>query len=488
MFSEIVKDSQARSAEARRRGLALLAVLLGQFMLILDVTIVNVALPAIQADLRLPAARLTWVTSSYLIAYGGLLLLFGRLGDLLGRRRIFLFGLGLFTVASAACGLAGSAAALVAARFVQGVGAAAASSVVLAIITTEFPEPADRAKAMSGYMFVSVAGGSSGLIVGGALAQALDWHWIFLVNVPIGLVTIPLARALLRETPALGLGRGIDLGGGILITGAAMTAIYALVSASTHPWTAAPVLVPGIAAGLMLASFLILEARIANPLMPLRILRIRSLVASSVIRAFMIAGMYASFFFGALDMSRTLGFSTMRVGLAFLPQTLTVAVLSLGVTARLIARFGAQRILYVGLSAITVALWLMASLGTDAAYWPWRFFSYALLGVGAGTSFLPLLTIAMSEVPARDAGLGSAVVNVSLQLAAALGLAVLGTLASHRTDTLVAGHVAAREALVGGYRFAYTVAIGGVVVGLGLAGMLLRRRPRTAPAPAAEPA
>jgi EmrB/QacA subfamily drug resistance transporter len=474
MQTEIAIEPAADPTAAGRRGIAVLAVLLAQFMLVLDATVVNVALPSIQADLHLRGAWLTWVNNAYLIAFGGLLLLFGRLGDLVGRRRIFLIGLGLFTAASAACGLAGTAAMLVGARFVQGVGAAAASSVVLAIIATEFPEPAERAKAMSGYMFVSVAGGSLGLLVGGALTQALGWHWVFLINVPFGLAAIPLAMAVLRETPAPGLAGGIDVAGAVLVTGSAMTAIYALVAASTHPWTAAAVMIPGIAAVLLLVSFLAWEARVANPLMPLRILRVRSLVGSSVVRGFLIMGMYAVYFFGVLDMSHTLGFGPMRVGLAFLPQTTVVALLALGVTARLIARFGARAVLLSGLSLVALALWTLARQDADAPYWPWRFLSYALLGLGAGNSFLPLLTLAMSEVPSRDAGLGSAIVNVSLQLAAAFGLAVLGSVASYRTDMLVQGHLAARDALVGGYRFAYGVAVGGVLVGLALAAVVLR--------------
>ena len=475
MLTEMANSAVNSAAQTRRRRLVLFAVLLGQFMLILDATVVNVALPVIQADLHLPGARLTWVTNAYLIAFGGLLLLFGRLGDLLGRRRIFLFGLGLFTAASAACGLAGSATTLIVARFIQGVGAAAASSVVLAIIATEFPAPEERSKAMSGYMFVSVAGGSLGLLVGGALTQALDWHWIFLINVPIGLLSIPLGRAVLRETPLAGIDRGVDYAGALLVTGGAMASIYALVSSATHAWTDGNVWIPGLGAVVLIAGFFWLEARVANPLMPLRIFRIRSLIASSVVRGFMIMGMYASFFFGALDMTRTLGLGPTYVGLAFLPQTVIVAVLSLGITSRLVARFGARTVLLFGLSMIALALLMMACFGVDEPYWPGRFFSYALLGLGGGNSFLPLITIAMSEVPARDAGLGSAIVNVSLQLAAAVGLAVLGAVAAYRTDVLIAGHLAARDALVAGYRLAYALAIGGVLIGLVLAVVFLRR-------------
>jgi EmrB/QacA subfamily drug resistance transporter len=474
MTNTITEAATDASAADRRRGLALIAVLLGQFMLVLDATVVNVALPAIQTDLQLGGARLTWITNAYLIAFGGLLLLFGRLGDLFGRRLIFLLGLGLFTAASAACGLAASASTLIVARFVQGVGAAAASSVVLAIIATLFPAPADRTRAMSGYMFVSVSGGSLGLLLGGALTQALDWHWIFLINVPIGLATMLLARAVLRETVPLRLAASIDVLGSILVTGTAMTAIYALVEVAHHAWNAPAVLLPALAALVQLAAFLLLESRLANPILPLRIFRIRSLIASSVVRGFMVMGMYGAFFFGVLDLSRGLGFGPLRVGLAFLPMTLTVALLSRGIAARLIERHGARTVLFVGLAAIALAMGSFSTLPAAAPYWPGRFFTYVLLGLGAGSSFLPLLTIAMSEVPPADAGLGSAMVNLSIQLAAAVDLAILATAASHRTDALLAEGALPSAAILGGYRHAYGVAMLGVLIALALAALMLR--------------
>ena len=477
MTDDTISDASMARVDARRRWLGLLSVLLGQFMLVIDGTVVSVALPVIQADLHLTGPRLTWVTSAYLIAFGGLLLLFGRLGDLVGRRRIFMFGLGLFTLASAACGLASSAEMLIVARFIQGIGAAGASSVVLAIIATEFPDPKDRTRAMSGYMFVSIAGGSFGLLVGGALTQALDWHWIFLINIPIGLVTIPLCRAVLRETPAQGLGRGVDVGGAILVTGAAMTAIYALVALPDHGLISSEVALPGLAAIAMLVAFFVLESRLANPLMPLRILRIRSLIGSSVVRGFLVMGIYSVFFFGVLDLSHTLALGPLHIGMAFLPQTTIIAVLSLGPSARLVQRFGPLRVLLVGLTVLAIALMTFATRDPAAPYWPGRFLSYALVGLGAGSSFLPLLTIAMSEVPPRDAGLGSAIVNLSLQLAAAVNLAVLAAIAAHRSNALVADHVPVREATIAGYHAAYTAAACGVAIGAVVAVSLLRPRP-----------
>jgi EmrB/QacA subfamily drug resistance transporter len=464
--------------ESRRRIIGLVAVLLAQGMLILDASVVNVALPAMQADLHVDHAQLTWVTNAYLIAFGGLLLLFGRLGDLFGRRRVFLLGIALFTVASAACGLAGSPAVLIVSRFVQGIGAAAASSVILALIAIEFPEEADRARAMSGYMFVSVAGGSIGLFAGGLLAQLLSWHWIFLVNLPIGVVTIALARGALREVAPSPPSRRVDVAGGVLITAAAMTAIYGLVAAAHEPWSSLSVRVPLSFAVILTILFFFVEVSIDHPLLPVRVLRIRSLVITSVIRGFMAMGMYAVFFLGSLDMSNTLGFGPLRTGLAFLPQTVAVAVLSLGVTARAVRRFGPQRVLVAGLAAIALGLGAMANLGLDEPYFPVRALAHVALGLGLGLSFLPLLTLAMSEVPPRDAGLGSAIVGLSLQLFGAVDLAILVTAAAFRSHALASSGTPAADATILGYRFAYAVAIGGVLVGLTLAATLLRRRSR----------
>jgi EmrB/QacA subfamily drug resistance transporter len=474
MMNDIITRAVPDRGATRRRTLALFAVLLAQFMLILDATVVNVALPAMQADFGLHQAELTWITNAYLIAFGGLLLLFGRLGDLFGRRPIFLAGLGVFTLASVACGLASSAALLIAARFVQGVGAAAASSGILAIIVTEFPDDNQRARAMSGYMFVSVAGGSMGLFVGGALTQLLSWHWIFLINLPIGALGLWLAAAALRDAPASDAERKVDVAGAVLVTAAAMSAIYGLVAAAHQPWTAAAVRVPlCVALGLVVLFFWV-EASVRHPLLPPRMMRIRSLVVTSLVRGLLAMGLYGTFFLASLDMSETLGFGPLRVGLAFLPQTLVVAALSLGITARLIRRFGPTRVLIIGLAVAAVGVATMANLAVDEPYFPVRMCSHVLLGLGFGLSFLPLLTLAMSEVPGRDAGIGSAIVMLSQQLSAAVDIAILVTIASSHTRALVADDTPLRDAIVLGYRLAYAVAIAGVLLGLTLAATLLR--------------
>jgi EmrB/QacA subfamily drug resistance transporter len=475
MNETIIMDPRAK----RRRIIGLIAVLLAQGMLILDASVVNVALPAIQAELGVDPAQLTWVTNAYLIAFGGLLLLFGRLGDLFGRRRVFLLGIALFTAASVACGLAGSPGVLIVSRFVQGIGAAAASSVILALIAVEFPDGGDRAKAMSGYMFVSVAGGSFGLFAGGLLTQLLSWHWIFLVNVPLGAVAFELGRRSLREAAPRGASQRVDVAGAVLITAAAMAAIYGLVEAAREPWSSLSVRVPLAAALVLTAAFFLVEMSIEHPLLPPRVLKIRSLLITSVIRGCMAMGMYAVFFFGSLDMSRTLGFGPLRTGLAFLPQTIVVALLALGLTARAVRRFGPQRVLIAGLAAIAVGLGMMANLAVDEPYVPVRAIAHVLLGLGLGLSFVPLLTLAMSEVPPSDAGLGSAIINLSMQLFGAVDLAILATAAAFRTQLLTASGTSLADATVLGYRFAYAVAIGGVLAGLTLAATALRARSRT---------
>ncbi len=456
--------------------LGLAGVLLGQFMLVLDATVVNVALPAIQRDLQLDPRELTWVSSAYLIAFGGLLLLFGRLGDELGRRKIFRIGVVVFTLASIACGLAPGPLTLIGARFIQGLGAAAASSVILAIIATEFPRPEDRARAMSGYMFVSVAGGSVGLFVGGVLTQALGWNWIFWINAPVGVIALELVRRHLEDEQR-GSSKGpIDLLGAVLVTGAAMLVIYGLLEVGIVGWSSPAARVAFAIALVLVVVFFTVESQRAHPLLPPRMLRIRSLVLTSIVRGFMAMALYGIFFIATLDMAHTLHFGPMRVGLAFLPQTLTVAALSLGGSAYLVRRFGATRVLVIGLAIAAFGIGVMAMLGVDAPYFPVRTVVHVLLGLGFGMSFLPLLTLAMADVPPADAGLGSAIVNLSLQLAGAIGIATLVTAASYRTHALVGAGVSPGEATVLGYRFAEAVAVVGLLVGITVAATLLRPR------------
>jgi EmrB/QacA subfamily drug resistance transporter len=457
----------------RRRWIALIVVCLGQLMSVLDTTVVNVALTPIQRDLHFTQANLTWVINAYLISFGSFLLMAGRLGDLIGRKRVFLTGVAIFTAASAVCGLAQDQTLLIVARFIQGLGGALSVSVILAIIVTEFPQPAERAKAMSAYMFVVVSGGSIGLLAGGALTQAVNWHWIFFINLPIGVLTLVLGNALIQENKGLGLSKGVDVLGSVLVTAAMMLGVYAIIEATKYGWGSTHTLGFGGGAVALLVAFLALESRLANPIMPLRILRLRSLIGSSVVRGFLVTGMYSTFFLGALYLEHILHYSAVQTGLAFLPMTLAVATVSLGTTARLVGRFGARRTLVPGLFAVIVSLILISHAGDHASYFPTIFLSYLLLGLGAGTSFMPLLTIAMADVPVHDAGLGSGIVNVSQQVSAALGLAVLSTIASNHTKALTARGHALDGALTSGYHLAFLIAAVCVAVGVVVALVVL---------------
>jgi EmrB/QacA subfamily drug resistance transporter len=464
----------------RRRWFALVVVCMAQLMIVLDTTIVNVALPSIQRELNFTQGNLTWVINAFLIAFGSFLLLAGRLGDLIGRKRVFLSGIVVFTAASALCGLAPSEGLLIAARFVQGIGAALSASVILAIIVTEFPLAADRAKAMSAYVFVAVAGGSLGLLAGGALTQTLSWHWIFFVNLPIGAATFALGRTLIPDDRGAGLAGGVDWLGSLLVTVSLMTAVYAIVQATSHGWGSDQVLGFGAIAAVLMAAFLTVEARISNPIMPLRILRLRGLVGSSAVRGFLVTGMYSTFFLGTLYLEHVRHYTALPTGLAFLPFTVTVGALSLGTTARLIARFGPIPVLVGGLALMIVGLGVLTTTGLHTAFFPTIFFAFFALGLGAGSSFTPLLTIAMADVPPQDAGLGSGIVNLSQQVAGALGLAVLGTLATNRSKTLEAHGQALANSLLSGYHLAFAVGAASIAVGIVTTLVVLRPHARRA--------
>jgi EmrB/QacA subfamily drug resistance transporter len=469
------------SSSDRRRWATLAVVCLAQLMIVLDVTIVNVALPSIQQDLHFSQGDLTWVVNAFLVSFGSLLLLAGRIGDLVGRKRVFLAGLVTFTVASLLCGVAPSQGALVGARFLQGIGAAAQASVILAIIVTEFPEAVERARAMSAYVFVSVAGGSIGLLAGGLLTHALSWHWVFFVNLPIGLATLALGHALVRADSGLGLEQGVDWVGSVLVTASLMSAIYAIVEATTHGWLSFEVAGVGGIAAVLMAAFLALEARIRNPIMPLRILRLRGLVNASLVRGFLVTGMYSTFFLGTLYLEHVRHYSALQTGAAFLPWTITVAVLSQGITARLVARFGALPVLTSGMASAAAGLLLFATVGPDTAFFPTIFLACFAIGLGIGTAFMPLLTLAMADVPVEDAGLGSGITNLSQQIGGALGLAVLSTVAANHTKGLLADHDGLTSALIGGYQLAFVS--GALAIGAGMVLAFALLRPHT-PQPA----
>ena len=467
------------TAGDRRRWLALVVICFGQLMIMLDSTIVNVALPAIQRDLHFSQANLTWVVNAYLIAYGSLLLLAGRAGDLIGRKKVFLAGVAVFTVASGLDGLAFDSTTLIAARLLQGLGGAMSAGVILALIVTGFPKPNERAQAMSIFMFVIAGGGSLGLLAGGTLTQLINWHWIFFINLPIGVGTMLLGWWLIEEQEGLGLRRGVDVAGSILVSAAVMVGVYAIVTAAEMGWSSAHTLGFGAAAIALLTTFFVVEARITNPILPLRILRLRSLTGASAARGLVATGMFATFFLGALYLQHVKGYSAFNTGLAFLPSTLTLAVLSLGISARLMRTFGPRALLIPGLATITLALLLMANTDQTTAYFPGIFGAYLLFGLGAGMTFMPLTTIMMSEVPASDAGIGSGVGNVTMQVGGAFGLAALGTVTADHTHTLVAQGESLAGALTAGYQLGYGIAAACVATALIIV-LVVLRSPRAA--------
>ncbi len=443
----------------RSRWIALIVLCVGMLMIVLDVTVVNVALPSIQEDLGFTQSSLAWVVNAYLIAFGGLLLLAGRLGDIISRRGVFLAGLVLFTVASLACGLAQTQEMLVAARFVQGVGGAMTSAVILGMIVTMFPEPADQAKAIGVYGFVASAGGSIGLLVGGVLTQSINWHWIFYVNIPIAIVTAVLAMRLLERDEGIGWGDGADVLGAVLVTSALMVAVYTIVGpAAQDGWGAGSTLAFATVALAALAAFLVREVTARNPLIALRIFRSRSVSGANLIQVVSVAGMFGMFFMGSLYMQRVLGYDALQIGLAFLPGTVIMGVLSLGYSHKLVMRFGPRTVMVPAFVLITLGLGLFTQAPVGGSYVEHVLPTMILFGIGGGLGFPALMTIAMSDVRPSDAGLASGLVNTTAQVGGALGLAVLATLASTRTADLSAAGDPLPAALTGGYGLAFSLA------------------------------
>jgi EmrB/QacA subfamily drug resistance transporter len=456
------------------RWLSLLVLCAGFLMIILDSTIVNVALPSIQRDLGFSQSSLAWVVNAYLIAYGGLMLLAGRLGDLIGRKRIFLSGLALFTAASLLCGVSVSQPMLVAARFVQGVGGAASSAVILGMIVTLFPESGEQARAISVFSFVASAGGAIGLLAGGLLTQAVSWHWIFFVNLPIGVVTAVLAMRLLEPDPGLGLGEGADAVGALLVTAALMLGVYTIVEATDYGLGSLHTLGLGAVALLLLAAFVVRQATASNPLLPLRLFRSRNVTGANVIQTGMMAALSGFFFLGSLYLERVLGYGPLAIGLAFLPVALGIGTLSIGFSARLITRLGARRVLLAGLAAMAAGLVLIAQAPMHSDYVRDLLLPMILLGVGGGLSFPALTILAMSGATPNDSGLASGLLNTTAQVGGALGLAVLATLATNRTGQLLTEGQSTASALSGGYHLAWAISAGLVIAAIVLVATVLR--------------
>lgn len=446
------------SAESRRHWLSLIVICVGFLMIVLDQTIVNVALPAIQDDLGFSQSSLAWVVNSYLIAFGGLLLLAGRLGDLIGRKRVFLSGLVGFTVASMICGASQSQEMLIIARFVQGACGAVTSAVVLGMIVTMFREPKEQARAIGIYSFVATAGAAIGLLAGGVLTQALNWHWIFFVNVPIGIVTGWFGLRLLEDDEGIGFAQGADVIGALLMVSPLMLAVYTIVEVEKYGWLSTHTLGLGAVSVLLAAAFVIRQAKVANPLVPLRIFKHRNLSGANVVQILSVAGMFGMFFLGSLYLQKVLMYDTTQVGLAFLPTTVMMAVLSLNVTAKLIHRFGAKNLLVPGITLVTLGLILFGRMPVDGNYWLDVFPSMVVLGTGAGLAFPALMTVAMTGIDPHDSGLASGLVNTAAQVGGAIGLAVLATLSTTKANDHLASGESLQLALVSGYRYALVVA------------------------------
>ncbi len=462
------------ATDARRRWLALILLCGGSLMIVLDTTIVNVALPSIRNSLGFSETSLAWVVNAYLLTFGGFLLLGGRLGDLFGHRRLFLIGIALFTASSLACGLANTQHLLIGARAVQGLGGAIVSAVSLSLIMTMFTVPNERAKAMGVFGFVAAGGGTVGVLLGGVLTDLLDWHWIFIVNLPVGIAVFAFCLVLL---PA---GRGpagstkLDVGGAVTVTGALMLAVYAIVNGNQTGWLAAQTLGLLGAAVVLLVVFLVIESRVESPLMPLGLYRLRNVSTANVISILWAAGMFAWFFLSALYLQLVLGYSPLRVGLAFVPTNLIMGAFSLGLSAKIVMRFGIRLPLTLGLSLATIGLILFARAPVGGSYVTDVLPSMVLLAFGGGLSFNPLLLAAMSDVDPSESGLASGVVNTSFMMGGALGLAVLASLAARHTQDLRASGHGQLFALDGGYHVAFLVGSAFTLAAAAIAAVVLR--------------
>ncbi|KVK77427.1 disulfide bond formation protein DsbA [Burkholderia cepacia] len=460
-----------------RRWYALIVLCLGVLMIVLDSTIVNVALPSISTDLHFTETALVWVVNAYLLTFGGCLLLGGRLGDLYGQRRMFLAGLVVFTLASLACGLAQSQTMLIAARAVQGLGGAVVSAVSLSLIMNLFTEPGERARAMGVYGFVCAGGGSIGVLLGGLLTSSLSWHWIFLVNLPIGIAVYAMCVALLPRLRAPAGTARLDVAGAVTVTASLMLAVYGIVGGNEAGWLSTQTVVLIGAAVALLALFIAIEARTAHPLMPLTLFAARNVALANMIGVLWAAAMFAWFFLSALYMQRVLGYGPLQVGLAFLPANLIMAAFSLGLSARIVMRFGIRGPIAAGLLIAACGLALFSRAPVDGGFVGHVLPGMTLLGIGAGVAFNPMLLAAMSDVDPADSGLASGIVNTAFMMGGALGLAVLASLAAARTDVLAAANAAPLDALNGGYHaaFAFGAAFAAAAALIGLA-LRIRRQ------------
>lgn len=479
MGNTFVRPAPPAPPETRSRGLALGVIAAVMLMVVLDGSIVTVAMPAIQDDLGFSRAGLSWVVNAYLIAFGGLLLLAGRLGDLIGRKRMFIGGTVVFTAASVLAGVATTPAVLIAARFLQGVGSAMAAAVSLGLLVTLFTEPGERARAIAVFSFTGAAGASIGQVLGGVLTDALDWHWIFWINLPIGVATVALAVVALPAERGPGLGAGVDGLGALLVTTGLMLSIYTVVKVEEHGWISAHTLGLGTVGLVLLAGFVVQQATAATPLMPLRIFRSRSVSGANLVQVLMVAALFAFQVLVALYLQQVQGYGAAKTGLAMLPAAVVIGAVSLGVSARLNARFGERRVLLAGLVLLIGMLVLLARLPVRSNY-AVDLLPVMLLAAGFGLALPALTTLGMSGAKEDDAGLASGLFNTTQQIGMALGVAVLSTLAASRTRSLEAAGESTEAALTGGYQLAFTVGTGLLAAAFVAALTLLRATPRDA--------
>ncbi|HVV07739.1 DHA2 family efflux MFS transporter permease subunit [Amycolatopsis sp.] len=467
--------TQTKPTTDRSRLLALVVLCAQTLMIVLDQTIVNVALPSIRDDLGFSQSGLAWVINAYGIAFGGLLLLTGRLGDLVGRRKVFLAGMLLFTAASLVCGLAWNAEVLVAARFLQGVGGATSSAVVLGMIVGLFPEPGARAKAIGAFSFVQAAGGSIGSVAGGLLTQAVSWHWIFLINLPIGIIAAGMSLRVLEDDRGIGLRNGADVFGAILVTAGLMLGVYTIVEVDGHGWGSAHTLGFGGAAVVLLIAFVVRQATARNPLLPLRIFASRILSGANVVLALLVAAMFGFQFLVVLYMRQVLAYSAEQTGFAMLPVALAIAVVSLGLSARATARFGERPVLLTGLALITAGVVVLARVPVDGHYVTDLLPGLLPMGIGFGLAMPALMALGMSDARPEDAGLASGLFNTTQQVGGAVGLSVLAVLAATRSDRLAASEPLP-SALAAGFHLAFWIAA--ALVAAGGVGAVVFLRPR----------
>ena len=464
--------------DAKKRWHALYVLCAGVLMIVLDTTIVNVALPSIRTDLRFTETSLVWVVNAYMLTFGGFLLFGGRLGDLFGHRRIFLLGLALFTAASVVCGLSTTQGMLVSARAVQGLGGAVLTAVALSLIMSIFAAPGDRAKAMGIYGFVCSGGGTIGALLGGFLTTSLNWHWIFLVNLPIGAVVYMWCLRLVPAASSRKIGARIDVAGAVTVTASLMLAVYAIVNGNQAGWTSPQTIGLLAVAALLLVAFLAIEMRVRDPLMPLGLFKLRNVATANVVGVLWAAAMFAWFFISALYMQIVLGYSAMSVGLAFLPANVIMAAFSLGLSAKIVMRFGIRRPMAVGLLLAAAGLLLFARARVDGTFMVDVFPGMSLLGLGAGVAFNPVLLAAMSDVDRSESGIASGIVNTSFMMGGSLGLAVLASLAAARTSAVAASGAGHSAALTGGYHAAFAAGAAFAAVAAAIGGAVIRTQGR----------